>query len=90
MSTSEFQLPAEHIEDHQDEFEDESVEIAQEILEKWSAGSIAPSTAAAAAMYAAGFITDEGITQERCSDVFGTSEVSIRKVYSEAFSAYRD
>ena len=64
--------------------------VAQEMIENWSEGSgHAPSSVAAAAIYAAIKLRGIKITQSDVSNVTDVSEVTIRNIYTEQLEAYQ-
>lgn len=91
MSTA-IQFPADLVEKHRDEFDDDTIELADGILSVWdpSASGKAPSGVAATAVYVAAMLTEESVTQKRLCDVFGTSPATIRKQQSEAIQTARE
>lgn len=91
MSTT-IELPADLVEQHEDEFGDETAELAHDILEVWdpSASGKAPSGVAATAVYVAAMLTSETVTQGSLCDIFGTSPATIRKQQADAMKTARE
>lgn len=74
------------------ELSDEAEQRSRELLEAAKADALhsgrSPASIAAAALYAAGRLTNEEITQEGVSDVAHVSCVTIRKRYTEILDVY--
>jgi len=92
MSTTKIQFPAELVQENNEQFDEETAQLADSILSVWnpSASGKAPSGVAATAVYVAAMITDETVTQEQLCDVFGTSPATIRKQQAEAMRTARE
>jgi len=91
MSTT-INFPTDLVEQNDDQFEDETAELAEDILGVWdpSASGKAPSGVAATAVYVAAMLTDERVTQETLCEIFGTSASTIRKQQAEAMQTARE
>lgn len=89
--TQQLQLPADHVQGVADQFDDEVIERALEILDVWdpSTGGRSPTTVAATAVYVAAFIEDVNVTQGEAAEAFDRTPQVVQSMWNDCFQTWR-